>query len=161
MLGGRLGTRRVTVRLAAPMMSLCRAFSSSAPTVPMSSGLVGARLRWTDDYAEKVAEGDVFVAESASIAGLIVLIASRHHVLIENVAVDPDWQRTGVGSTVMAYAEIYVHELGLRDLRLYTNAATSENVTLYSRLGYSEVDCRTDDGFQRVLLSKTTTPPTL
>jgi GNAT superfamily N-acetyltransferase len=112
-----------------------------------------------DDYTEKVREGRVFVADDGDVTGLIVLIAAPHHLLIENVAVDPDRQRTGVGRALMAYAETYAHEHGLRELRLYTNLKMTENLTLYPRLGYTEVDRRTENGFQRVFFSKPTAPP--
>jgi GNAT superfamily N-acetyltransferase len=111
-----------------------------------------------DDYADKVREGQVFIADDDGLAGLIVLIAAPHHLLIENVAVEPDRHGTGIGRALMAYAEAYAHERDLRELRLYTNAAMTENLTFYPRLGYIEVDRRTVDGFQRVFFSKTTTP---
>jgi GNAT superfamily N-acetyltransferase len=112
-----------------------------------------------DNYAAKVGEGRVFVADDGGVAGLIVLIAASHCLLIENVAVDPDRHGTGIGRALMAYAETYAHERGLRELRLYTNAAMAENLTLYPHLGYTEIDRRTEDGFHRVFFSKTTTPP--
>lgn len=112
-----------------------------------------------DDYAEKIQKGRVFVADDGSPAGLIVLNAAQHHLLIENVAVDPDRQGTGIGRALMAYADVYAHERGLRELRLYTNAAMTENLTLYPRLGYTEVARRTENGFQRVFFSKPTAPP--
>jgi hypothetical protein len=48
---------------------------------------------------------------------------------------------------------------GLRELRLYTNVAMLENLTLYPHLGYTEIARRTEAGFQRVLFSKATTLP--
>jgi hypothetical protein len=39
-------------------------------------------------------------------------------------------------------------------LRLYTNAAMTENLTLYQRLGYREDERRGEAGFERVFLSK-------
>ncbi|HWY17345.1 MAG TPA: GNAT family N-acetyltransferase [Solirubrobacteraceae bacterium] len=110
------------------------------------------------DYAENVHEGRVFVADDGGIAGLIVLITAPHHLLIENVAVDPDRQGTGIGRALMSYAEAYARERGLSELRLYTNATMTENLTLYPHLGYTEVDRRTENGFQRVFFSKATTP---
>ncbi len=112
-----------------------------------------------DDYAEKVREGRVFVADDGAVIGLIVLIAAPHHLLIENVAVDPNRQGTGIGRALMTYAETYACEHGLRELQLYTNATMTENLTLYPRLGYIEIDRRTEDGFQRVFFSKPAATP--
>jgi N-acetylglutamate synthase-like GNAT family acetyltransferase len=100
-----------------------------------------------DDYTEKVREHCVFVVGRGGVAGLIVLITAADHLLIENLAVGPDRQGTGIGRALMAYAESYAHQHGLRELRLYTNVAMLENLTLYSHLGYTEIARRTEAGF--------------
>jgi ribosomal protein S18 acetylase RimI-like enzyme len=107
-----------------------------------------------DDYAEKVRTGRLFVAEKHQIVGLIVLIPQPGHLLIENVAVDPDHQGKGVGRRLLAHAEIFALQCGTPELRLYTNAAMVENIALYSRLGYNEIDRRRESGFDRVFLLK-------
>jgi N-acetylglutamate synthase-like GNAT family acetyltransferase len=45
-----------------------------------------------DDYAEKIHKGAVFVADDGGVAGLLVLLIAPEHLLIENVAVDPERQ---------------------------------------------------------------------
>lgn len=110
-----------------------------------------------DDYAEKLREGHVFVAdEGGEVVGLIVLLTAtaQNHLLIENVAVDPEHQGKGIGRSLMAYAETYAAERRIPELRLYTNAAMTENLALYLRLGYREDDRRTENGLKRVFLSK-------
>lgn len=107
-----------------------------------------------DDYEGKLAQGGVFVIEEESLAGLIVLILHQDHVLIENVAVDPPRQGRGLGRELLAFAEMTALAAGMRELRLYTNAAMHENLALYAGLGYREVDRRTDRGFERVFFSK-------
>jgi ribosomal protein S18 acetylase RimI-like enzyme len=69
-----------------------------------------------------------------------------------------DQQGTGVGRALMAHAERYAREIGRPELRLYTNAAMTENLALYSRLGYREVGRRSEHCFERVYFAKT--PPT-
>ena len=107
-----------------------------------------------DDYAEKIRQGHTFVADDDGIAGLIVLIHEVDHLLIENVAVDPRRQREGIGRALLSYAETHAHELRASTLRLYTNAAMTENLALYTSLGYPETHRRSENGFQRVYLSK-------
>jgi ribosomal protein S18 acetylase RimI-like enzyme len=108
-----------------------------------------------DDYRTKIAGGEVYVAESGGrVAGIVVIITAHDHVLVENVAVDPGFQGRGIGRALMAHAERHAGEHGLDELRLYTNAAMTENLTLYPRLGYREDDRRTEDGFERVFFSK-------
>jgi len=108
-----------------------------------------------DDYAEKLREGDVFVADDGGdVVGLVVLLVAQDHLLIENIAVDPEHQGRGIGRSLMAHAETYAGERRIPELRLYTNAAMSENLALYAHLGYSEDGRRVENGFERVFLSK-------
>ncbi len=46
-------------------------------------------------------------------------------------------------------------ELGLTEVRLYTNEAMTENLTFYPRHGYRETGRALQDGFRRVYFSKT------
>jgi len=107
-----------------------------------------------DDYAERIRRGQAFVAEDILVTGLIILIGESDHVLIENVAVDPLHQGEGIGRALLGYAETSARALGRCELRLYTNAAMTENLALYVRLGYQVVDRRTENGFERVFFSK-------
>jgi GNAT superfamily N-acetyltransferase len=84
----------------------------------------------------------------------IGLIGTPDHVLIENVAVDHDHQRGGIGRALLSLAEDCARELGLDRLRLYTNVAMVENPRLYARLGYEEDDRHIGDRFQRVDMSR-------
>ena len=107
------------------------------------------------DYAEKVAQGQVSVAEDAgAVVGLIVLIPEPDHLLVENVAVDPARQGEGIGRALLAFAEEVAREAGTPTLRLYTHVLMTENRALYARLGYEETHRRTDDGFERVFFAK-------
>ena len=108
-----------------------------------------------DDYDSRVRAGWVHVAvQDDQLTGVIVLIARRDHLLIDNVAVDPARQGRGIGRRLMDHAEHVARAAGLRDVRLYTNAAMTENLRLYPRLGYEEVDRRVEHGFDRVFFSK-------
>jgi ribosomal protein S18 acetylase RimI-like enzyme len=60
---------------------------------------------------------------------------------------------------LLGYAETYASERHISELKLYTRAAMTENLTLYRRLGYREDDRRTGDDFKRVLLSKRLSSP--
>ena len=107
-----------------------------------------------DDYEAKTRRGEVFVADDGAVAGLIVLVERTDHLLVENVAVDPARQGTGIGRTLLEYAESHAAAHGLRELGLYTNEAMTENLAFYPRLGYREVGRRVEDGFRRVYYSK-------
>ena len=92
-------------------------------------------------------------------AGLIETAAVDRHLLVENVALDPAFQGRGLGRRLMAHAEALATELGLGELRLYTNALMGSNIRLYAALGF-RVDGREEkpDGRTVVHMSKTLTP---
>jgi ribosomal protein S18 acetylase RimI-like enzyme len=97
----------------------------------------------TDDYAEVVRSFDVTVAERrGGIVGLIVLGVGDEGFLIDNVAVDPSHQGTGVGRALLEHAERAARSAGHDSIHLYTHERMSENLALYERIGYVEYDRR-------------------
>jgi N-acetylglutamate synthase-like GNAT family acetyltransferase len=107
------------------------------------------------DYTGLIAARRVTVADlDGAVVGVIVLEPTAGHLLVENVAVDPRAQRTGLGRRLMAHAEDEARELGLSELRLYTNELMAENVAWYPRLGYRETERRAESGFSRVFFAK-------
>lgn len=116
----------------------------------------------TADYAAAVGRGEVWVAcDESVIVGLLVLVAMPDHLLLENIAVDPVVQHTGIGARLLAVAEQQAERLGLSEIRLYTNAAMTENLAYYRRHGYVQTGRRAESGFQRVYFSKKLRPPEL
>ena len=108
-----------------------------------------------DDYAARVRDGRAWVArDGGQLIGLIVLVAADDHLLIDNVAVEPARQGTGIGRALLEFASERALNLGLTELRLYTNEAMTENRALYARLGYRETGRRGESGFRRVYFSK-------
>lgn len=107
------------------------------------------------DYAQEIGQGHVSVADDdGAVVGLIVLVREPDHVLIENVAVDPERQGEGIGRALLAFAEDVAREASTPVLRLYTHVLMTENRTLYARLGYEETHRQVDDGFERVFFAK-------
>lgn len=87
-------------------------------------------------------------------AGLIVLVPADNYLLLENVAVVPSAQGRGVGGALLRFAEDHARSLGLGEIRLYTNAAMTENLAYYPRRGYRETGRGEQDGFSRVFFAK-------
>jgi len=109
----------------------------------------------TADYALIAGSGSAWVAEQRGrLVGLLVLEPAADHLLLENVAVDPDVQGNGVGSRLLRLAEEQAEAQGLNEVRLYTNAAMIENLTYYPRHGYRETHRATQDGYRRVFFTK-------
>ena len=91
----------------------------------------------TADYEAAVAKHrfDLLYVDG-TLAALIETIAKEDHLLVENVAVDPAFQKRGLGHRLMAHAEAVAARAGYGMIRLYTNKSFAENVALYQRLGY-------------------------
>jgi ribosomal protein S18 acetylase RimI-like enzyme len=97
----------------------------------------------TDDYAEVIRSAAVTVAERGDdIVGLIVFRVSDEGFVVDNVAVDPTHQGSGVGRALLEHAEIAARRAGFDSIHLYTHERMTENVALYSRIGYVEYDRR-------------------
>jgi ribosomal protein S18 acetylase RimI-like enzyme len=111
------------------------------------------------DYEAAVRAGHVWVAEQdGRVIGLIVLVPSTDHLLVENVAVDPAQQGAGAGSRLLRHAEEVARAHGLYELRLYTHEQMTENLAFYRRRGFRETERRRELGFARVFFSKRIRP---
>jgi GNAT superfamily N-acetyltransferase len=109
-----------------------------------------------DDYAALIADQRVHVLEERSeIVGLVVLIPEARAMLLDNVAVDPRAQGRGFGVRLIAFAEQRARAASLPTRRLYTQDIMTENLALYSRLGFVETHRGTEIGLNRVYMSKT------
>ena len=89
-----------------------------------------------------------------ALAGLVVWRAEADHAFVDNVAVDPARQGLRIGRRLLEFVEVEAKRLGLPELRLYTNAKMTENLTLYPRLGWEETERRAEAGFERVFFRK-------
>lgn len=90
----------------------------------------------TADHGGYVAAGLVYVTGSP-VSGVLVLLPGEGHLMLESIAVHPDAQGTGTGRALLGFTERRAVELGLPEVRLYTNALMWENQALYERVGYS------------------------
>ena len=108
------------------------------------------------DYGALIARGTVYVVPGAEgLRGVLVMMPEEDHLFLENVAVHPDEQGRGLGRRLLEFADAHARALGLHAVELYTNEARTENLACYPRLGFVEVDRRTEDGFRRVFMRKT------
>jgi ribosomal protein S18 acetylase RimI-like enzyme len=108
-----------------------------------------------DDYAEIVRAYRVTVAErSGQIVGLIVLGVDDEGFFVDNVAVDPTHQGRGAGKALLEHAEVEARRAGFDSIYLYTHEKMTENVALYSRIGYVEYDRRLHGEARLVYLRK-------
>jgi GNAT superfamily N-acetyltransferase len=109
-----------------------------------------------DDYAALIADGAVSVLEDddGRLAAIIVLLPKPDHLLLDNIAVRPDRQGRGLGRQLAAFAEDEARRLGHAELRLYTHQKMTENIALYTRLGFVETGRGEEAGYDRVFMTK-------
>lgn len=89
------------------------------------------------DYEKAVREHRIdLLSLGAETLALIETMLHPDHLWIENIAVSPAAQGTGLGRSLLAHAETLAVEAGLTELRLLTNALFAGNVALYQRTGY-------------------------
>lgn len=108
-----------------------------------------------DNYEVHVGSGNVWLLElDGELVGLIVLVPKPAYMLLDNVAVMPERQQSGLGRVLLAFAEAKAKDCGYVELQLYTNELMHETLAWYSRLGYQETARQYDSGFRRVFMKK-------
>lgn len=123
---------------------------------------VGRRpMPMDDDHAAHIAAGEQWVSDASdgSLASAVVLTERDDHLHVDNVAVAPALQGRGLGRELLAFAEDEARRRGFAEIQLYTNAAMSDNLVMYPRLGFTEAARYAEHGFSRVLFVKNVAPP--
>ena len=109
----------------------------------------------TADCPAAIRRGQAWVAAvDGEVAGFIILISRPGYLLLENVAVLPAAQGRGIGARLLALAEDRARALGVPEIRLYTNAAMTENLAYYPQHGYTQTQRAQHDGFHRVFFRR-------
>jgi ribosomal protein S18 acetylase RimI-like enzyme len=109
----------------------------------------------TWDYADMIRAWDVTVAESGgAIVGLLMVGPTDEGYVVENVAVDPSHQGTGLGRILLELAEAKARSAGFDSIYLFTHEKMTENQALYAKIGYLEYERRVEMGLSRVFMRK-------
>ena len=100
--------------------------------------LIGRKPKpMTADYAIAVRQHMIdLLYLDGILAALVELIPQPDCILIENLAVSPDFQGKGLGRHLMAHVERMAAAHGRRRVELYTNKLFAENIGFYQALGY-------------------------
>jgi ribosomal protein S18 acetylase RimI-like enzyme len=106
-----------------------------------------------EDLRPRIHNGHVWIV-GRPVEGLICLRPMDEALLIQNVAVHPNAQGTGLGRRLMDFAEDVARQKGFHRISLYTNEVMTENLAIYAHLGYREVARRTQAGYRRVFMEK-------
>jgi N-acetylglutamate synthase-like GNAT family acetyltransferase len=128
--------------------NLRRAISADATTIRDLTRL--AYAKWipligrepkpmTVNYDRAVVDHMIDLYEiNGEAVGLVEIVLQGQHLLIENIAVRPDYQGRRIGDLLLTHAETVARSLHLNELRLYTNAAFVSNIEFYARRGFQE-----------------------
>ena len=106
------------------------------------------------DYSAHIREGRLWVI-GEPVVGVVSLSACDSSLVIENLAVLPNFQGQGVGRRLIDFAETQARLRGLRRLELFTNVMMTENLEIFRRFGFEETARQTADGMQRVHFART------
>jgi ribosomal protein S18 acetylase RimI-like enzyme len=108
-----------------------------------------------DDYAELIPDNDVTVAErDGEVVAVLLVKEASEGFLLDNIAVLPSFQGTGLGRYLVELAEEKACAAGYDSIYLYTQEIMTENQALYRRIGYVEYARRTEIGLDRVYMRK-------
>jgi ribosomal protein S18 acetylase RimI-like enzyme len=105
------------------------------------------------DYRPSVEAGTTWISGSP-ITAVLTLYPGDDHLLLENIAVHPSAQGRGLGRALMSFAEQEAARRGLTRMTLVTHEVMTENQAIYARLGYAEVERRSEDGYRRIYMEK-------
>ena len=111
-----------------------------------------------DNYEQLIRDGVVRVAEiDDQVMGAIVLWPREDHLYVDNIAVHPDAQGTGLGSFLLNVADDECRAAGFAEIRLYTNEVMGDNVPYYQRRGFVETHRAVENGYRRIYFTRTLT----
>ena len=83
-----------------------------------------------------------------------MLQPATDYLLLDNIAVSPARQGSGLGRRLLAFAEAEALRRGYAEIRLYTHQTMEENQRLYASIGYEETGRGTEAGYDRVFMRK-------
>jgi ribosomal protein S18 acetylase RimI-like enzyme len=108
------------------------------------------------DFAAQIEHGVVYVAlYEHQFVGYVVFYPEGDHFHLESVAVLPEQSGKGVGKALIGYVERMARREGLKAVELYTNEAMIENLGMYQKMEYKEVQRKRQAEFNRVFFRKT------
>lgn len=112
--------------------------ASFSKWVPIMGGMKPLAL--TADYHAHIASGATYVLESdnGGVAGLLILWKEDDSLYLDTIAVNPAYQKHGLGQRLLAFTEQKAHELGLDKVTLVTNEKMVANQEYYKKNGFVE-----------------------
>lgn len=93
----------------------------------------------SDGCADEIKQDRVWLAiQDNEIAGALFLVPQDGFMKLANLAVHPKYGGKGLGTELIAFAELEAVRQGYTEMRLNTHTLRPENVALYKKLGWVE-----------------------
>ena len=105
-----------------------------------------------DFAAEIAADRVVVIGTAGAVDGYMIAWPENDSYFIDNIAVDPLQQGKGLGRQLMDHAVDEAKRHHLSAIRLYTNKAMTENLSMYAHMGFVETHRAMEKGFDRVYM---------
>ena len=131
-------------RLATPKDTALVRSINAAAYIPAYEAVIGAIPKPAfEDCAHSIEKESVWIAEiDGQASGVLIIVHAPDHMMVYSIAVLPWRQRAGLGKALLSFAEKLALEMGLPELRLYTNRRMERNVALYTSCGFVEIATR-------------------
>jgi ribosomal protein S18 acetylase RimI-like enzyme len=94
----------------------------------------------------------VVIGTAGAVDGYMIAWPETDAYFLDNIAIDPARQGEGLGRQLIDHAVGEAKRRRLAALRLYTNAAMTENLSMYAHMGFVETHRAVEKGFDRVYL---------
>lgn len=108
-----------------------------------------------EDFDGHIAAKNLWLLDSEDgVNAMVVLTPAEDHLMIQALCVNPDSQGQGLGRQTLLFAESKARELGLYELRLYTNSKMERNLRIYRQWGFRETHRESYDWGKRVHMRK-------
>jgi ribosomal protein S18 acetylase RimI-like enzyme len=142
---------RTAVRPDLTAIAACEAsaFGSPPPSVAGDTTKSHARL------LAQILQGEIRVVEDEiGVLGFISFSTNYEHLFVSTIAVLPQHQRQGLGTRLLATAELEAAQRGLAHVSLFTDGPASHNLAFYRSRGFRETGRCEGPDFARIYLSK-------
>lgn len=118
--------------------------------------LIGRRpIPMDADFKNHIEAQEIYVAElDLQVAGFIVTYEKETSQFIENIAVSPKIQGSGVGKFLMSFAKEKAQLNSKSAVTLFTNDKMTASFEFYISLGFIETERKSEHGFDRIYLEK-------
>jgi N-acetylglutamate synthase-like GNAT family acetyltransferase len=93
------------------------------------------------DYQDFINHKVIYIVDgdhAGEVSGLLIIYPVDDVLYVDTIAVNPAYQKHGIGRRLLAFAEQKAREAGLHKLTLVTNAKQVSNQDYYRKHGYVE-----------------------